>query len=502
MESKLNLGIKEMYDRVKEVGVKVENTALSQTNKIPLFSKLKMKFFGFPKNLKTGFKYLTLVLPLIAIFVTLVLIRNNQTIGIQAGTHQAALSFEVASWSIPPQSSFGVWINSDSPVAFSDIELSFDPRFIKMISEVNLGSSLTRKIKITSMADANSTGKMSIVLGLDPSNLGNPPSGAFRVADLTFDSNTLTQNAATKISFTTPGMQLVALDQSVFTLTTTGVDLTINKPSPTPTPKMTQTPTPTPKLTPAPTPKMTQTPTPTPKLTPAPTPKMTQTPIPVLTPSPKPISTSTPNPTSLVITNVRATDVTQTGATISWNLSDYGTGQVQYGTTTTYGLLSTPETSFDWNYHIQPLSNLKPGTLYHYRVSSSNRAGQLTVSGDYTFTTIGISPTATPVRTLTPVPFPTATPVPVAKVLLSGTVTNSGNYRLISGISVTVRDNSGVVVARGRTDSHGHYGFYLNTGSYKVTVSGFGYISKTATVDLSGNFILNFAISRWRILNF
>jgi hypothetical protein len=108
------------------------------------------------------------------------------------------------------------------------------------------------------------------------------------------------------------------------------------------------------------------------------------------------------------MTNVRATGITQTTATINWNLSDYGTGQVQYGIATTYGMFSIPETSFTWNYHVQALSKLIPNTLYHYRALSTDRYGHNNVSGDHTFTTLALNQTPVPTPTLTP----TATPAP------------------------------------------------------------------------------------------
>ena len=90
-----------------------------------------------------------------------------------------------------------------------------------------------------------------------------------------------------------------------------------------------------------------------------------------------------------VISDVSAQDITQTTAKISWTLSEPATGQVEYGTTTSYGQASTKETSYQYTTHVQPLSGLFPATLYHFRVRSSNLAGVEAVSGDYTFTTIG-----------------------------------------------------------------------------------------------------------------
>jgi uncharacterized lipoprotein YddW (UPF0748 family) len=87
------------------------------------------------------------------------------------------------------------------------------------------------------------------------------------------------------------------------------------------------------------------------------------------------------------ISNVQATGITTTGATITWTTDQAATSQVQYGLTTSYGNLSpldsTPLTS-----HSVPLSGLTPGTTYHYRVISGNANGT-TTSGDYMFTTVG-----------------------------------------------------------------------------------------------------------------
>lgn len=94
----------------------------------------------------------------------------------------------------------------------------------------------------------------------------------------------------------------------------------------------------------------------------------------------------------LVISNVIASQITDTGAMISWDLSDYGTGQVEYGPTTAYGQFSTLENSFIYKHHDQILSGLTTGTLYHFRVHSKNQAGIESISSDYTFTTTGGGP--------------------------------------------------------------------------------------------------------------
>ena len=150
--------------------------------------------------------------------------------------------------------------------------------------------------------------------------------------------------------------------------------------------------------------------TPTPTLKPTVTSVPTNTP--TATPTPKPTLTPTPTPVAFYITSgpiVSAISNTQT--IVTWYLSDYGTGQVQYGLTSQYGLISATETTFNWNYHIQTLSSLTSGTTYHYRVKSTNKSGATIYSSDKTFTTTGgIIPTLTP--TLAPTIIPTLTPTP------------------------------------------------------------------------------------------
>lgn len=100
------------------------------------------------------------------------------------------------------------------------------------------------------------------------------------------------------------------------------------------------------------------------------------------------------------ISQVIATAIMQNGATVSWTLNEKATGQVEYGLTTAYGNLSTPETSLNYSAHVQKLSGLSPNTLYHFRVKSTNAAGGTSVSGDFTFITLA-STSLPPAPTLT-----------------------------------------------------------------------------------------------------
>ncbi len=102
------------------------------------------------------------------------------------------------------------------------------------------------------------------------------------------------------------------------------------------------------------------------------------------------INSTVPPPsdnTPPVISQVASGNITAAAATITWNTNEAGDSQVEYGLTTSYGsqsaLNATPVTA-----HTVALSNLQANTTYHYRVKSKDAAGNLAVSGGFTFTTL------------------------------------------------------------------------------------------------------------------
>ena len=91
---------------------------------------------------------------------------------------------------------------------------------------------------------------------------------------------------------------------------------------------------------------------------------------------------------STVISNVKATNITSSGATITWNTTTNSHSQVEYGPTSSYGSVTYQSTATGTS-HNMPLTGLRSKTTYHYRVKSLNSStGKTDVSGDYTFTTL------------------------------------------------------------------------------------------------------------------
>jgi hypothetical protein len=122
---------------------------------------------------------------------------------------------------------------------------------------------------------------------------------------------------------------------------------------------------------------------------------------PAPSPSPTPADAQAP-----IISNVKSSVNSSGTVTISWDLNEPGTGQIEYGPTTSYGSSSAPESSFDYTSHSQDLLGLTAGVTYHFRVKSQDQAGNLAVSGDFTFT-VGTAPAPSP----TPAPSPSPSPI-------------------------------------------------------------------------------------------
>jgi hypothetical protein len=86
------------------------------------------------------------------------------------------------------------------------------------------------------------------------------------------------------------------------------------------------------------------------------------------------------------VITILAPAVSSSGAAIRWTTDEISDSQVEYGLTTAYGLETTLNPSLVTT-HIQDVTGLNSGTLYHYRVKSRDAAGNLAVSADNVFTT-------------------------------------------------------------------------------------------------------------------
>ena len=137
------------------------------------------------------------------------------------------------------------------------------------------------------------------------------------------------------------------------------------------------------------------------------------------------VTDTTPPAISAVAVPVKTTG----GATITWTTNEASDSQVEYGTTTAYGNLTTLNVSLVTS-HLVTLSGLVEGRLYHFRLRSRDAAGNLATSGDFTFSTLDGTPPSVSIT------------APAAGVSVSGTVT----------VSASALDNVGVAGVQFKLD--------------------------------------------------
>jgi hypothetical protein len=96
---------------------------------------------------------------------------------------------------------------------------------------------------------------------------------------------------------------------------------------------------------------------------------------------------SMPPSSVIAISGVLTNKITTKQASLRWKTNVLSTSQVEYGTTTQYGLKSGENTDLTADHYIQ-LFDLKPATTYHYRVISKTSADKApSYSSDFTLTT-------------------------------------------------------------------------------------------------------------------
>ncbi|MFC1933725.1 Ig-like domain-containing protein, partial [Chloroflexota bacterium] len=177
------------------------------------------------------------------------------------------------------------------------------------------------------------------------------------------------------------------------------------------------------------------------------------------------------------LSNIAVQNVTETGATIVWTTNEICTTQVEYWASPS---MLSPLDEAMVTYHEVHLTGLDIATTYHYKTMSKDRGGNLSLSEEYTFTTLG-TPAAFSVSGLSISP----TEVDIgAMVTVSVIVTNTGDatgsYAVKLKInSATVETKTGALAGGKSTkvtfttsrDTAGTYSVDVNGLSGKFTVT-------------------------------
>jgi hypothetical protein len=108
-------------------------------------------------------------------------------------------------------------------------------------------------------------------------------------------------------------------------------------------------------------------------------------PSPTPTPTPPPLPPPPGDPNGPQITAVATANVTTSQASIVWTTNQASNSEVEYGTSTNFG--STRSNASLVSEHLITLTELTPGTTYHFRVWSRNAQNVAGASASFAFTT-------------------------------------------------------------------------------------------------------------------
>jgi hypothetical protein len=87
------------------------------------------------------------------------------------------------------------------------------------------------------------------------------------------------------------------------------------------------------------------------------------------------------------ILNIQVLNITTSTSLVAWDTSENANTQISWGTDVSYSLGSFSNGTYTIG-HSVPLSGLPPGTLIHFRITATDPAGNVGMSGDQTFTTL------------------------------------------------------------------------------------------------------------------
>jgi len=171
------------------------------------------------------------------------------------------------------------------------------------------------------------------------------------------------------------------------------------------------------------------------------------------------------------ISDISVSNITESSADISWKTHEKSDSQVEYWSNGHQLSALAEERVIS---HLIHLTDLRPGTTYHFKVRSSDASGNLAVSEEQTFTTLGEAPAAAFTTTSLSI-----SPDEVAigeTVTISVTVTNSGkasgSYEVTLKINGVVAETREVTLKAGASQQVTFTTAKDTPGSYSVEVDG------------------------------
>ncbi|GAH79091.1 unnamed protein product, partial [marine sediment metagenome] len=174
--------------------------------------------------------------------------------------------------------------------------------------------------------------------------------------------------------------------------------------------------------------------------------------------------------TAPTFSNILASNISETTADISWRTNEASTSQVEHWTSPS--TLSPLDETMTYS-HLVHLTGLTPGTTYHYKTMSKDRAGNVAVSDVETFTTLGKAPAAiftTSDLSISPAEVKIGEAVTIT-VSVTNTGTAAGSYKVTLKINQAVEATKEVTLDAGASKEV-TFTTSKDAGSYSVDVNG------------------------------
>jgi len=178
------------------------------------------------------------------------------------------------------------------------------------------------------------------------------------------------------------------------------------------------------------------------------------------------------------ISEISVTNITETTVDIIWRTHEKADSQVEYWSSPSNFSPLDPELVIE---HLVHLTDLTSATMYHYRLMSKDRAGNLTVSDEYTFTTLGKPPAAVFIASnliISPSEVNIGEAITIS-ILISNAGDAAGSYTVTLKINGVVEATKEVTLSAGTSQEVTFTAVKDVAGTYAVDVNG-----------LSGSFIV------------
>lgn len=197
------------------------NYVVVENQKSPIFNSIKKS------NLIKTVSVIGIFVSVLATILVSQNIYNPLTLFTKAVAGNATVEILPGSSVLPPEKAYTLWVTTDQKASFIRVIVNFDRNKLNVTQEPELVLTGFNKIIWTSMAEANQTGSLTFVAGLDPSQSNNAPMGAMRFASINFNAKQPLLNSNSTITIYSQDSQVVNIDTSLMAIAAKSTNVSI-----------------------------------------------------------------------------------------------------------------------------------------------------------------------------------------------------------------------------------------------------------------------------------